>query len=130
MRLKAKTKEVKNTLVRKATPSELAFMNKLVDAGYTRFIFQKPFEDGDKFVIADFYLQSLKKVVIEVDGGYHFAKDQLKKDLWKDKLLLQRKEVDCILRLTAYQAHNISSRDLKEVIKRLKKGEVTCLYNR
>lgn len=53
------------------------------------FIFQKGFIKGDYYCIVDFYLPK-RKLVIEVDGGYHFSDEMRKKDYARDKYLESR----------------------------------------
>lgn len=124
------TSYAKKELRANATPSELAFMSKLLDAGFYKHDFQKSFYLNDKVCIADFFIRKPHKIAIEIDGGYHFTKVQLAKDLIKDKIMLGDKQVNSVLRLTDAQAHNISIQELSKVLRTMKKGEVTCLYNR
>jgi|688.fasta_scaffold286682_2 very-short-patch-repair endonuclease len=120
----------KKELRRKATPAELCFMSKLLDAGFIHHTFQKSFYKGSKLIIADFHIRKPKRIVIEIDGGYHMANEQLIKDLDKDRIYLGNTQCECVLRISNLQAFNMSVQELKKVIVGLRSGEVTCLYDR
>lgn len=73
------------------------------------FIFQKGFIKGDFYCIVDFYLPK-RKLVIEVDGGYHFSDEMRKKDYARDKYLESRGFKT--LRISNRAADNISKESL------------------
>ena len=79
-----------------------------------KFKFQKGFwtikgKNKGFHCIVDFYIGS-KKLVIEVDGGYHKEEDQKRKDGFRDKWLREIKGVQ-ILR--------IKNDDAKDIIKKI-----------
>ena len=68
----------------KATESELLILSEINKIGLSDIKFQEPLyvkEYGEitKFYIADF-LDTRNRIDIEIDGGYHFVSEQLKKD--------------------------------------------------
>lgn len=69
-------------LINRATKEELIFKNWL-EKNNIKFMFQKgfllPFHR-----IVDFYIPK-KKIIIEIDGGYHKNPAENMKDRWKDK---------------------------------------------
>jgi len=79
----------RNKLIKKATPYELLFKEKL-DAAGIKYIFQKGFIIGNNFCIADFYLPNPYRLVIEIDGEYHNENNQKKRDLNKNKYYRDR----------------------------------------
>jgi very-short-patch-repair endonuclease len=44
-------------------------------------------KDHTKFFILDFYITNPRAVVIEIDGGYHNAPVQSRKDAWRQQLI-------------------------------------------
>lgn len=80
----------KAKLIEKATESELIFKKRLEDAGI-RFMFQKGYIAGDFYCIVDFYIPKPHRTAIEIDGPYHAADEQKRKDWAKDKYLNSRK---------------------------------------
>lgn len=114
-------------LRRDATKSEIVLRRKLCDMGLNRHRFQKFFITEKKIYIADFYIQSLK-LIIEVDGGYHFTESQIKIDADKDRFYLNQRDVDKVLRLTDEQALYLSHHEIHDIIKKMKKKEVLILY--
>ena len=52
-------------------------------------IFQKGIIDGKNFIIVDFFIPCLK-LVIEIDGGYHYTESQRRRDYYKDKHCKER----------------------------------------
>jgi len=64
-------------------------MQDILDEIGIRYIFQKGFI-GKKFhCIVDFYIPSPRKMCIEVDGGYHFTEEQIKKDKFREYYLTE-----------------------------------------
>jgi very-short-patch-repair endonuclease len=76
----------------RATPAERRFRGFLC-YGKVKFKFQRAFIKKGGFVIADFYLPQ-KKLVIEIDGGYHLTPAQQSKDKWKDRYLKDNYDID------------------------------------
>lgn len=82
-------KSTKSKLQSKMTPSELAFIT-----AYTKFFkdkdvqieYQKPFLVGGRIFYPDFYIPKLK-LIVEIDGGYHYTQEQIKKDGERDAIL-------------------------------------------
>lgn len=79
----------KAQLKSKATLAERTFLRKLKAWGYKPH-FQKGFIAGGVVYVADFYLPSPLKVVIEVDGPSHFTKDGIEKDMERDAYFKKR----------------------------------------
>lgn len=71
-------RDYRKKLANKATPAEKRFRSKLTSFNFN-FNFQKPFDDGKKLYIADFYIP-LFGLVIELDGGYHSTLKQQEYD--------------------------------------------------
>lgn len=78
----AYSEKFKNGLREKATKAELSFKGNL-DAYEIEYEFQKEVITRKSFIVADFYIPSLK-LMVELDGGYHNDKEQKKKDRQKD----------------------------------------------
>lgn len=96
--MKYKDKQRRNSkfiveLKNKATETELIVLNWLKENN-KKFIFQKgfllPFHR-----IVDFYIPG-KKIIIEVDGGYHFRKDTIVQDNHKDSSWLKFRRMKTI----------------------------------
>ena len=66
-----------------STLAETEF-KKYLDKNKIKYSFQKVFNIDGKYYIVDFYFPS-KKLVIEIDGGYHFTKEQKEKDSKRTK---------------------------------------------
>lgn len=75
---KLRASKFRQELLDKQTPSEKVFKKKLIKAKI-KFEEQKVIYFKDSFFIVDFYLPDYK-LIIEVDGGYHYTKDKLKSD--------------------------------------------------
>lgn len=84
----------------KPTEAEKSVMILLEQIG-ERYIFQKGFLKPFHRIV-DFYIPK-KKIIIEVDGGYH--KDTREKDFLKDKLWLEKRGMKTI-RITNEQILN------------------------
>lgn len=65
-------------LLHKSTPAEKSVCRILEEMG-VKFVRQMPVRTGRKTFYADIYIPSLR-LVIEVDGGYHFTQEQKRKD--------------------------------------------------
>lgn len=72
----------KEELRKNATKAELLFKANL-DSYEIEYEFQKEVITRKSFIVADFYIPSLK-LMVELDGGYHNDKEQKKKDRQKD----------------------------------------------
>ena len=72
-------------LLSRQTPSELKFA-KMLQEHEIAFIPQKGFTSQGMTCIVDFYLPKYK-LCIELDGGYHFEQEQIKKDENRDYYL-------------------------------------------
>lgn len=115
-------------LRRKPSFSEGVLMQKLTDAGFLHYRFQQIFYDNEILGFADFFLRKPLKLVIEVDGPYHFTKTQQKRDRQKDWFYTNNRHIHSVLRMTDEQAINISVEELKKLINGLNKGGITILY--
>jgi len=71
-------KSRRNKLVKRRTDSEKLMAAKLKKAGID-FIEQHPFHTKHTFYIADFFIPTMK-LILELDGEYHFLDEQEKKD--------------------------------------------------
>lgn len=81
-------------LFKKPTKAEQDFRVLLRKHGI-KFIFQKQFK-GDKFrCIADFYIIG-KRIVIELNGLYHYNREQINKDLSRNNWLRKVKKCKVI----------------------------------
>lgn len=83
----------RSKLIVRATKEELIFKKHLEDNNI-RFIFQKgfllPFHR-----IVDFYIP-VRKIIIEIDGGYHKNPAERMRDRWKDKRFLEERGMKTI----------------------------------
>jgi len=94
IRKKQVCERFKKTLKKNATKAEKHFLELLTQFRATlmpdfKFSFQKGWIEGKGFYISDFYFED-SKITIEIDGGYHSAKKQVKKDVKKSNYLLER----------------------------------------
>ena len=87
-KLKTVAREFKSELTAKATDSEKAFADILINAGI-KYKFQNIFKMGNTFSIVDFFLPDYATVV-EIDGGYHNTTEQSAKDEARTRDLLKR----------------------------------------
>ncbi|MHB8871666.1 MAG: endonuclease domain-containing protein [Candidatus Doudnabacteria bacterium] len=65
-----------------ATKAELLFKSNL-DLYEIEYVFQKEIITRKSFIVADFYIPELN-LMVELDGGYHYNKEQREKDRVKD----------------------------------------------
>lgn len=112
-------------LRKSATRSEIIFRSKLAELRLDHR-FQKYFIGEERIYIADFFL-SKKKIVIEIDGDYHFKSSQIKKDAMKDQFYFNDHRVKGVLRMTNEQAETISCNDLKRIIQGIGHKEILSL---
>ena len=75
---KALIRQIRCDLLSHTTDAEKAAANICVQLGY-KVIQQQPIVTGKKLYFADIYLPEIKTIV-ELDGAYHFTKDQKRKD--------------------------------------------------
>ena len=80
------------------TPSEKLFDNYLDILGIQHNR-EKPFYCGIKYYFADFYIPA-KKIVIEIDGGYHNNESQIIKDKMRTSDLINQCGVSNVIRFT------------------------------
>lgn len=74
----------KEELLRKSTQYERIVLKKLISAFGKRVKSQHPFTINGKVYFADICIKS-KKLIIEIDGGYHNVFEQKVKDMARDK---------------------------------------------
>ena len=78
---------IRNNLLSKTTDAEKAAMKNIMRLGY-RVVKQKPIHTGRRLYFADLYIPELN-LIFEIDGGYHYSKNQKRKDtnrsagIWK-----------------------------------------------
>jgi very-short-patch-repair endonuclease len=97
----------------RATPAERRFRGFLCHSKI-KFKFQRAFIKKGGFVIADFYLPQ-KKLVIEIDGGYHLTPAQQSKDKWKDRYLKDNYGIDT-MRFTNERVFEMHITDAQKAI--------------
>jgi len=121
-----KTKRLGNRfakeLKKKATRAEIVFKKKLQCFDFN-INFQKPFSDGGRLYIADFYIP-IYNLIIEVDGGYHNTKERREKDRERDDWFIGRGIR--VWRITNATAFKITTNEMSEVFRYCKKrGDVS-----
>ena len=96
---------------------------------------ERPFEILGKKYFADFLVSSLTepnrrkiRVVVEVDGGYHFTPEQQVKDRAKEAALLTSSRVWSILRISAEKAMGMTREHLREHLLSMDPGTVRRVY--
>ena len=75
---KALINRIRQELLLKTSDAEKAAIENCKQLGY-RVVRQQPITTGRKLYFADIYLPELK-VIIEIDGGYHYTNEQKRKD--------------------------------------------------
>jgi len=75
---KALIRQIRYDLLSHTTEAEKAAARNCKLLGY-EIVQQQPITTGRKLYFADIYIPSLK-LIIELDGGYHYTKDQKRKD--------------------------------------------------
>jgi len=98
-------------LINNATKYELDFKLKL-DQNNVKYIFQKGFFVGDFYCIVDFYIPKPYKICVEIDGGYHQTKEQIKRDYAKDKYLKSRG-----FKIVRINNEDVESYNVKDLVK-------------
>jgi len=80
-------KSYKDTLVKNATKAEIR-IQKVLSHLNIKYDFQKPIKNPKTFYILDFLLYNeYEKIILEIDGGYHYTKKQKQKDATREKFL-------------------------------------------
>jgi very-short-patch-repair endonuclease len=92
----------RNELRQRATKSEIKF-KKILDENQIKYIFQKGFLKPFHRIV-DFYIPR-KKLIIEIDGGYHKEPYYKEKDRIKDAVFLKVRGLKTV-RLTNEQVDN------------------------
>jgi very-short-patch-repair endonuclease len=75
---KALINRMRQDLMSKTSNAEKAAIRNCELLGY-KVVRQQPITTGRKLYFADIYLPKLK-VIVEIDGGYHYTKSQKRKD--------------------------------------------------
>lgn len=75
---KALIRQIRCDLLSHTTDAERAAARNCKLLGY-EIVQQQPITTGRKLYFADIYISSLR-LIIECDGGYHYTKDQRRKD--------------------------------------------------
>lgn len=115
-----------NQLRQKSTESENIMIEILLHNSIL-FEFQKVFIKGCKFYIVDFYLKNEKgeRYIIEIDGGIHMKKSQIRKDKTRTTWLAKNHKINKVLRFWNSQLLKES-----EYVQRIIKGcEFKTLQN-
>ena len=87
-------KTYRKKLFKRPTNAETEF-RKLLRKHKIKFIFQKQFNTAKYKCIVDFYICN-KKIVCELDGGYHAGREQVNKDNYRDYWLRKNKGIKVI----------------------------------
>lgn len=95
-----------------ATKAELLFKSNL-DLYEIEYEFQKEIITRKSFIVADFYIPALR-LMVELDGGYHFNKEQKEKDRQKD--IEYRSRGFKILRMQNERVSTFDFLELKESV--------------
>lgn len=112
-----KKKEIFNLyrskLIENATNAEIDFKHKL-DLFKIRYVFQHRIDYNNTFIIADFFIESIK-MVIEIDGYYHKIQPQKNKDIQRDAYLKEKGYK--VLRVLN---EDVDSFEIKHIVKHFK----------
>lgn len=103
---------LKEELRLSATKAELLFKSNL-ELYEIEHEFQKELITNKSFIIADFYIPSLR-LMVELDGGYHNMKEQKEKDRMKD--IEYRNKGFKVLRMSNEQVNYFDFLELKESV--------------
>lgn len=115
---KALINRMRQDLLSKTSDAEKAAIRNCIKLGY-KVVRQQPITTGRKLYFADIYIPSLK-LIIEVNGGYHFTDNQRRKDINRSKGV----------RRLGYSLFNITNKDarnfekIKKLINKAKNGKV------
>ena len=102
---KALINRTRQELIYRTSDAEKAAICNCLRLGY-KVIRQQPIVTGRKLYFADIYIPSLK-LIIEVNGGYHFTDNQKRKD---------RNRSQGVRRL-GYSLFNITNKDARDIKK-------------
>lgn len=102
---KALINRTRQELMYRTSDAEKAAICNCLRLGY-KVIRQQPIVTGRKLYFADIYIPSLK-LIIEVNGGYHFTDNQKRKD---------RNRSQGVRRL-GYSLFNITNKDARDIKK-------------
>lgn len=102
---KALVNRTRQELMYRTSDAEKAAICNCLRLGY-KVIRQQPIVTGRKLYFADIYIPSLK-LIIEVNGGYHFTDNQKRKD---------RNRSQGVRRL-GYSLFNITNKDARDIKK-------------
>lgn len=102
---KALVNRTRQELIYRTSDAEKAAICNCLRLGY-KVIRQQPIVTGRKLYFADIYIPSLK-LIIEVNGGYHFTDNQKRKD---------RNRSQGVRRL-GYSLFNITNKDARDIKK-------------
>lgn len=120
---KALIRQIRCDLLSHTTDAEMAAAKICTLLGY-KVIPQQPIVTGRKLYFADIYLPEIK-LVIEINGGYHFTDKQRRKD----------KNRSQGIRRLGYSLFNITNKDARDIkkieqlISKAKNGKVTNKRN-
>ena len=106
-------KKYRTALIENSTDAEIIFKNRL-DLFKVRYIFQYRIDYNNSFIIADFFIKSIK-LVIEIDGGYHRTKIQREKDRLRDEFLKENG-----YKVIRILNEDVDAYDIREIIKLFK----------
>lgn len=76
--------------------------------------------------IVDFYLPNPHYTVLEIDGGYHFTKEGIKRDEWKNLYLTKHRNMR-VIRIKNESVWKMTKEKLLKTINNMKRGEVAKL---
>lgn len=102
---KALINRMRQDLMSKTSDAEKAAIRNCEILGY-KVVRQQPITTGRKLYFADIYIPSLK-LIIEVNGGYHFTDNQKRKD----------KNRSQGVRRLGYSLFNITNKDARNINK-------------
>ena len=99
-----------------------------------RFNQEAPIQVKKKEYFADFMIMGVRgskgsmKLVLEIDGGYHFTPDQALLDDKRNNEMLSSFRVSRILRISSKVAMGITKNQLHAAIVGCRVGSVSCMY--
>lgn len=109
-------------------------IEKMLGLGRLSYVREMPLDVGGKKWFVDFYINGVTRgkdslcVALEVDGGYHFTKEQQELDARKDSDLLTSKAAKAVLRINIMAAMNMNQHELAGRIVNAPPGTVTRCY--
>lgn len=116
-------KSARRGLKRKNNAAETHIERLLKTCGFA-FVRERPIEIGEHLFFMDFHVNSIVidgerirlNIALEIDGGYHNAPEQAKKDRFKDKALIKSVKVWRIVRMSDKEALVMDAESLYEVL--------------